>query len=127
MIVVIIVAFIFVGLVTVFMAIVTWMQKVVQRYMQLFELRQLIGEYVVEDLSQTDIHRAWPAPGQQNMMPSAPPPEPSAPPAEMSDSFALVTDFETEQSLKRDLQAVYGYVDHSHDRSLDEASQKNLS
>lgn len=110
-IVVIVVAFIFVGLVVVFMAIVAWAQKVMQRYMQLFELRQLTGEYVVEDLSHTSLHCKGHPPLPQNMVPSAPPPEPSAPPSQNMDDSPLVTDPETEQRLLRDLQAVYGYVD----------------
>lgn len=107
----IVIAFIFVGLVVVFMAIVAWAQKVMQRYMQLFELRQLTGEYVVEDLSHTSLHCKGLPPLPQNMVPSAPPPEPSAPPSQNMDDSPLVTDPETEQSLLRDLQAVYGYVD----------------
>lgn len=107
----IVVAFIFVGLVVVFMAIVAWAQKVMQRYMQLFELRQLTGEYVVEDLSHTSLHCKGFPPLPQNMVPSAPPLEPSALPSQNMDDSTLVTDPETEQSLLRDLQAVYGYVD----------------
>lgn len=105
----VVIAFVFVGLVMVFVAIVVWIQKLYTRYMQMYELRQLTGEYVVEDLSNTDMHSTTlvspkaSTPTQQEMRPSAPPRElvcPNLP----------CTDLETAQALDRDMQAVYGLV-----------------
>lgn len=96
-----------VGLNMVMVAITAWLQKSVARYFQLKELRQLTGEYVVQDLSLQQIspqqaERDMEAgPAQMGM----PEPTPSAPPV----SFGPVTAQTVQMSLTRDLQAVYGY------------------
>lgn len=105
--IVVVVALIFVGLIMVMVAITAWLQKSVARYFQLKELRQLTGEYVVQDLSLQQIspqqaERDMEAgPAQMGM----PEPTPSAPPV----SFGPVTAQTVQMSLTRDLQAVYGY------------------
>lgn len=108
---VVVIAFIVVGLIFVFAAIVTWFQKVFVRYLQISELRQLAGEYVVEDLSgKPPVSEAQAKSDVENPEPSAPPQEcmpdsPSAPPSCSSD--VMDPDL-VHQSLRRDLQAVYG-------------------
>jgi len=90
-IVAIVVAFIFIGLVVAMVAFVTWCQKVAQRYFQLRELRMLTGEYIVQDLSEC----------AEICAPSAP----SLPPGSY---LAPMTEPVVQQSLTRDMQAVYG-------------------
>lgn len=114
---VVVIAFVLVGLILLFMALVAWLQKVVVRYLQISELRHLAGEYVVEDLSSEhagamdvtcnasdtfglDIAEAS-APLQENMDVQNAPAEPSSG-GPTTDSHLVY------QSLQRDLQAVYG-------------------
>lgn len=93
------------GLIAVLMALVVWIQKTATQFYQLKELRYLTGDYEVEDLSQPQYADLLSMP-----MPSAPTQQdiesaPSAPPAPPG----LCTDPDVKQSLKMDLQAVYGY------------------
>jgi hypothetical protein len=93
------------GLIAVLMALVVWIQKTATQFYQLKELRHLTGDYEVEDLSQPQYADLLSMP-----MPSAPTQQdiesaPSAPPAPPG----LCTDPDVKQSLKMDLQAVYGY------------------
>lgn len=101
--------FVLIGLVMIFVFLVTWTQRVVTKYFQISEIRHLAGEYVVQDLAGTDYHRlkdqaSAPPPPQQGM--SFEVPNATAPPA--PGMFSPVTDAATSQSLMRDLQAVYG-------------------
>lgn len=94
------VMFVLVGLFSVLAALVTWIQRVVQQYYQIAELRALTAEYVVVDLSKAPAAPFAQPPPQQDLEASAPPP----------DSFVLryAMDVATQQSLCMDLQAVYG-------------------
>lgn len=112
---VIVIAFILVGLIVVFAAMVMYAQKVFTRYMQISELRQLTGEYVVEDLANVSLPSPAESGAKALMEASAPPEqavlEPSAPPQiAMGPTVSHpMTDASTiNQSLMRDLQAVYG-------------------
>mmetsp|Transcript_72392 Transcript_72392/g.154942 ORF Transcript_72392/g.154942 Transcript_72392/m.154942 type:complete len:421 (-) Transcript_72392:158-1420(-) len=125
MVIVAVLLFIFVGLFFALAALVTWAQKKVQSYYQLQELRQLTGEYEVQDLALLRRPVSVPAPSAPPLA-SAPAQDagmgsigeaaaPSAPPLLREDlesgevSWAPVTDGRTQRSLAIDLQAVYGY------------------
>jgi hypothetical protein len=100
---------VFVGTIAVLIGVVTWTQKTFERYLRLRELRDMTGEYIVEDLSkETDL----------------PPREVSLPQVRaMETSGVVVPDFAAgtheqqqgavHQRLMRDLQAVYGLDEES--------------
>jgi len=108
--VVIVLAFMVVGLILIFMTLGYWIQKVAINYMKLAELRQLVDEYVVTDLASKEIvtNPAAMAPQQQTIdAPSTPPAsgieiEMTSSPSQMARSRLVQT------SVERDLQAIYG-------------------
>lgn len=96
--IVMIAAFILIGLSVLFMGIVTWVQRTVTRYFQIQAIKQMTFEYEVQDLSPFSQSGETPvpsAPQQEPMAPSAPP-------------LGPITDPQTARCLMRDLQAVYG-------------------
>lgn len=121
--------FVLIGAIMVFVAIVVWIQSVVARVMQLRALREMTGEYVVQDLAQ----QAEQPQSEPQPQPTAPPPSASAPPAASLASAPLqqqlitpqpepqpettasssspVTRSDVQQALMNDLQAVYGMRD----------------
>jgi len=109
--VVIVLAFMVVGLILIFMTLGYWIQKVAINYMKLAELRQLVDEYVVTDLASKEVlvtNPAAMAPPQQTIdAPSASPAsgieiEMTSSPSQMARSRLVQT------SVERDLQAIYG-------------------
>lgn len=127
MLLVVVVVFILVGFFLAMAACIAWMQKVVQRYYQLRELRLLTGEYVVQDLSKLPPFPAMVTTFASSLQASAPPQEgpmdqeedlsnwvqnnsaPSAPPTSLDWTVAPTTSSTVQQSLTMDLQAIYGY------------------
>eukprot|EP00929_Paragymnodinium_shiwhaense_P002298 TRINITY_DN10251_c0_g1_i1.p1 TRINITY_DN10251_c0_g1~~TRINITY_DN10251_c0_g1_i1.p1 ORF type:complete len:486 (+),score=94.05 TRINITY_DN10251_c0_g1_i1:69-1526(+) len=114
---VLIVIIVLAGFIFLIIALVLWINKAILRYYQLFSLRQLTGEYVVQDLSTLNLEAfsegdasapppaaAAAAPCQQDMAPSAPPPSDDH-------SFHPMSGPRVQQSLAMDLQAVYGFQD----------------
>jgi len=109
-------------------ASVVWMQKVVTRYMQLSQLRELTGEYIVQDLARTDGYEddleMQPPPSQQRFeegpsfylrveaerVPASPiiSVDPGRPPMGSADRDRLQRSQSLQQSLLMDLRAVYG-------------------
>lgn len=112
-------------------ASVVWMQKVVTRYMQLSQLRELTGEYIVQDLARTDGYEddleMQPPPSQQRFeegpslyprsfedeeerVPASPiiSVDPGRPPMGSADRDRLERSQSLQQSLLMDLRAVYG-------------------
>jgi len=112
--VVVAVTFLFVGAFFAMAALVTWAQKTAQGFLQLQELRQLTGEYVVQDLSELPALPPVPellasAPVQQVLGPGEGGASGSVPPPQQHWSWAPMTDARTQQSLALDMQALYGY------------------
>lgn len=85
--------------------LVAALQKAVSTIVQLREIRQLAGEYIVQDLSPYAVP-SCPAPLPEDPMAAA-----SAPPLEPS--WAPVTDPITQLRLTRDMQAIYGLTQGS--------------
>eukprot|EP00928_Gymnodinium_smaydae_P029674 TRINITY_DN22283_c0_g1_i2.p1 TRINITY_DN22283_c0_g1~~TRINITY_DN22283_c0_g1_i2.p1 ORF type:complete len:433 (-),score=47.01 TRINITY_DN22283_c0_g1_i2:151-1275(-) len=107
---ILVIAFVCIGIFFALGAFITWLHRVCQRYFQLRELRELAGEYVVQDLSQMKIPAAQSSEATSSDQTLSPPmqhelsPSPSAPPALWLPSSEPVV----QQSLTRDMQAIYG-------------------
>lgn len=83
---VVILVFIFIGFIIAIAGCITWMQRVVQKYYQLRELRLLTGEYIVQDLSKLALPTSplMSPPGNASWVPQA-----SAPPQQESMDSSL--------------------------------------
>eukprot|EP00931_Biecheleriopsis_adriatica_P104421 TRINITY_DN79097_c0_g1_i1.p1 TRINITY_DN79097_c0_g1~~TRINITY_DN79097_c0_g1_i1.p1 ORF type:complete len:400 (+),score=52.60 TRINITY_DN79097_c0_g1_i1:67-1200(+) len=105
--IIIVMALALLGVVFALMALVTWIQKVIERYFQLQELQQMAIEYVVKDLAAVDLQvPPASAPSLQEMQTH----EPSAPPDLESPRHMWhpTTDAAVQRVVTQDLQAVYG-------------------
>jgi len=97
-----------VGLFFAMAALVTWIQKVVQRYVALKELQALTGEYIVADLAlleeeQRQKNQADQMPWRSLWAEDLEQGAPSAP------EWVPMMPQQVQTTLYRDLQAVYGY------------------
>lgn len=94
------VLFVFVGLFAVLMAAVVWLYRLGERYLQVHELRELAGEYVVQDLAEgTEV--------PEELLETAPEQHRVAASAEAAGG----TEEALQQELERELQAIYGLGD----------------
>jgi hypothetical protein len=101
----VVIALALLGLFFALAALAVWIQKLAKRYIQLQQLRELSGEYVVQDLSATDTTPPQPiAPQQQLMEPSAPLPDAGDLEAQAPGSVMPV---DVQRSVNQDLQAIY--------------------
>lgn len=90
--IVVVIFFVIYGVVAFLIMFVTWLHRAVQKLYQLQALRELAGEYIVQDLSE---------------LPELP--TPSAPSQEdIETAVVWSTDQATQRSVYMDLQAVYG-------------------
>jgi len=103
------------GIFTALVACVLWMQKVMVRYLQLSQLRELTGEYIVQDLAgqfntEEEELKMQGLPAQQHFMPVDDEPErvPAMPIVSVEPNVQGVRSASMRQSLLMDLQAVYG-------------------
>lgn len=103
------IAFVVAGVFFVLMAVVTWLQKVATRYMQLSELRALTGEYVVRDLSSEEMYLDIEQPPvQQDLSAPRDPARSMWWPSSLWGQESPAMDPALQDSLTRDLEAVYG-------------------
>lgn len=105
----VVVIFIIVGILIVFVGMVVWSQKMFERYLQMRELRELTGEYIVQDLSREPEFSHFVsgvAPAQTNMNPPDGGAVQAA--AAMHPNVPEHPEGDLHQRMMRDLQAVYG-------------------
>lgn len=131
-----VVLFVLIGAMFVLAGAVAWCQRMFERYMQLRELRELAGEYVVQDLSGEEAG-AGAAVHRMGVEPAAPLQEASSAVDGSDASWSVGTSapsFYVEapgdplpQRLRRELQAVYGLGEEALEERLQDSSSGGLA